>query len=112
MKRFWSDELQDENNRLTHLCVEQRERIRSLEVTLAHTKCLFDVREEVIRRMDARIEELREMNRKLDSALDTAVELIQLLEERRSRDPKIAKVIDDFIQREACGAVDLSSDQA
>lgn len=71
MKRFWSDELQDEIRRLTGLCVEQQDRIS-----------------------------------KLDTALDASLELIAILRDERDepkRDPTVAKVVDDFIQREACG---------
>lgn len=41
MKRFWSDELQDEISRLTGLCVEQRDRIARLEQHNAESSAAF-----------------------------------------------------------------------
>lgn len=101
MKRFWSDELQDEISRLTGLCVQQQDYIIELEKSRNQWK------ESAIERATR--------NGKLIVRNATLVEMIEVLwqwspisnDEKlkniEARDPKIAKVVGDFIQREACG---------
>ena len=81
MKRFWSDELQDEISRLTSLCVEQQDSIASLERALAASKKLSDY--------------WRNQHR------DLTVLIHALAEPEPPSDPLVKKVVDDFIQREA-----------
>lgn len=83
MKRFWSDELQDEISRLTGLCVEQRDRIASLERAFSASRTLSGYWR--------------------DQYHSTLTMVNYLLRPEPPRDPKIAEVVDDFIQREACG---------
>lgn len=120
MKRFWSDELQDEISRLTGLCVEQQDAIGRMKSSLS-------ARARIIKVQDARIEGLK---LRVMSLEDQRNEMAYA----QLRDPKITQVVDDFIQREArgpivngdanpivrefnefsdgfrCGEVDLSSD--